>query len=177
MQKNVEKKGKHCYDRKQIRVEKSHIWCFFCRYSEYELTFEMSKNYYKKGVSCFMQLEECYAAFGGSYADVKSRLMKDDLIKRLVIKFLADTSYERLAAAMEQKNYEEAFRAVHTLKGVSQNLSFDSLSRATEGLTETLRKWETIPVDEALCEAQWQQVSADYQTIVDAIRQLQESDI
>ena len=23
-----------------------------------------------------MQLEECYAAFGGSYADVKSRLMK-----------------------------------------------------------------------------------------------------
>ena len=56
-----------------------------------------------------MQIDECYAAFGGNYEDVKSRLMKDDLIKRLVIKFLADTSYERLAAAMEQKNYEEAF--------------------------------------------------------------------
>lgn len=123
-----------------------------------------------------MQIEECYAAFGGNYEDVKSRLMKDELIKRLVIKFLADTSYERLAEAVAQKNHGDAFRAVHTLKGVSQNLSFDRLSKATEGLTETLRKWETIPVDEALCEAQFEQVTAEYQAVIDAIRQLQDAE-
>lgn len=123
-----------------------------------------------------MQIDECYAAFGGNYEDVKSRLMKDDLIKRLVIKFLADTSYERLAEAVAQKNHGDAFRAVHTLKGVSQNLSFDRLSQATEGLTETLRKWETIPVDEALCEAQFEQVTAEYQAVIDAIRQLQDEE-
>lgn len=123
-----------------------------------------------------MQIDECYAAFGGNYEDVKSRLMKDELIKRLVIKFLADTSYDRLAEAVAQKNHGDAFRAVHTLKGVSQNLSFDRLSKATEGLTETLRKWETIPVDEALCEAQFEQVTAEYQAVIDAIRQLQDAE-
>lgn len=123
-----------------------------------------------------MQLEECYATFGGSYEDVKSRLMKDDLIKRLTIKFLADTSYDNLEKAMNEKNYGDAFRAVHTLKGVSQNLSFDVLSHSTEGLTESLRKWETVPVDEAVCEQQWKKVMEAYQTVTDAIRSLQESD-
>ena len=122
-----------------------------------------------------MQIEECYELFGGNYQDVKSRLMKDELIQRLVIKFLADTSYESLAAAMQEKNYADAFRAVHTLKGVSQNLSFDRLSSSTAALTETLRKWESNPVDEALCEQQWQQVSADYEAVVAAIRALKES--
>ena len=120
-----------------------------------------------------MNLQECYASFGGSYQDVKSRLMKDELIQRLVIKFLADTSYERLVSAMEQSDYGEAFRAVHTLKGVSQNLSFDCLSRSTEVLTESLRKWETIPVDEEKCKEQLRQVSVDYTAVVDTIRQLQ----
>lgn len=122
-----------------------------------------------------MQLEQCYESFGGNYQDVRSRLMKEELIQRLVIKFLADTSYEKLAAAMEEKNYGEAFRAVHTLKGVSQNLSFDRLSHSTAAMTETLRKWESSPVDEALCEEQWQQVSANYKAVADAIRALQES--
>lgn len=42
-----------------------------------------------------MNLEECYNAFGGSYEDIKMRLNSDALIKRFVIKFLSDTSYEK----------------------------------------------------------------------------------
>lgn len=123
-----------------------------------------------------MQLEECYESFGGSYKDVKSRLVKDELICRLVIKFLADQSYDKLAAAMEQKNYGEAFRSVHTLKGVSQNLSFDRLSQSTDRLTEALRRWESEPVDEKNCAQLFVQVSEDYAAVTDAIRRLQESD-
>ena len=123
-----------------------------------------------------MNLEECYASFGGNYQDVKSRLMKDELIQRLVIKFLADTSYEKLASALDESDYGDAFRAVHTLKGVSQNLSFDRLSSSTHELTETLRRWEREPVDEEKCAQQWQQVSADYEAVAHAIRMLQESD-
>ena len=52
-----------------------------------------------------MDLRECYESFGGNYEDVRSRLMKDELIQRLVIKFLSDTSYEKLSAAMEQADY------------------------------------------------------------------------
>lgn len=120
-----------------------------------------------------MNIEECYRTFGGNYQDVKSRLMKDELIQRLVIKFLADTSYEKLSEAMSQADYGEAFRAVHTLKGVSQNLSFDCLSRSTEALTEALRRWESEPVDEQKCAQLWKQVSVDYLLVTEAIRQLQ----
>lgn len=123
-----------------------------------------------------MQVKDCYESFGGSYEDVRSRLMKDELIQRLVIKFLADKSYENLSAAIEQENYGEAFRAVHTLKGVSQNLSFDRLSRSTEALTEALRKWESVPVDEKNCAQLFQKVTADYEAVTGAIRMLQESD-
>ena len=123
-----------------------------------------------------MQVEECYQLFKGSYEDVKSRLLKDELIRRLVVKFLADPSYDRLAAAMEQKDYGEAFRAVHTLKGVSQNLSFDCLSESTHLMTEALRQWESPPVDEEACEKLWKQVSADYALVADAIRKLAEAD-
>ena len=119
-----------------------------------------------------MQLEECYASFQGNYEDVKSRLGKEDLIKRLVLKFLKDTSFEKLSIALDQKDYGTAFRAVHTLKGVSQNLSFDCLSRSTEALTETLRRWESEPVDEEKCEQLWQQVSIDYRIVANAICRL-----
>ena len=40
---------------------------------------------------------------------------------------------------MENKNYEDAFRSTHTLKGVCQNLSFDRLYEVSYELTELLR--------------------------------------
>lgn len=123
-----------------------------------------------------MQLEECYEAFGGNYGNVKLRLMKDALIQRLVIKFLSDSSYERLSLSMKKKDYGEAFRAVHTLKGVSQNLGFDCLIQSTDAMTEVLRKWESEPVDEEKCAKLWQQVSLDYEVVTNAIRKMKESD-
>lgn len=120
-----------------------------------------------------MELQECYEAMGGNYQDVKSRLQSDALIRRFVMKFLADASFERLDAAVKARDYGEAFRAVHTLKGVCQNLSFDRLSASASRLTELLRAWETTPVEQALCEEQFEQVSADYRTVTEAIRQLE----
>ena len=40
---------------------------------------------------------------------------------------------------MNDKNYEDAFRSAHTLKGVCQNLSFDRLYEVSHELTELLR--------------------------------------
>ena len=40
---------------------------------------------------------------------------------------------------MENKNYEDAFRSAHTLKGVCQNLFFDRLYEVSNELTELLR--------------------------------------
>ena len=55
------------------------------------------------------------------------------------------------------------------------NFSFDRLSRSVGALIETLRNWESVPVDESVCEEQLKQVRVDYQEVVDAIRKFQES--
>ncbi len=118
-----------------------------------------------------MQLEECYQKFGGDYQDVKARLLNENMISRLVIKFLADPNYQNLCSALEEENYGEAFRAVHTLKGLSLNFSFGNLSTSSSSLTELLRHWDTVPVDRAVCEQLFSQVSADYRTVTEAIKE------
>ena len=63
---------------------------------------------------------------------------------------------------------EAAFRAAHTLKGVSANLGFEQLRQSASALTEFLRgKAEPAPA-EAL--PLLEQVRRDYQMTVDAIR-------
>ena len=56
-----------------------------------------------------MDIKECYDAFGGNYEEAKARMMKDDIIKRFIIKFLSDGSFEQLNEALEEKKYEDAF--------------------------------------------------------------------
>lgn len=121
-----------------------------------------------------MNLQECYGAFGGNYEDVKTRLAKDTLIHRLLIKFLDDKTYESLLQAMEKKDYGEAFRGAHTLKGLCLNLSFEHLGKSASRLTELLRNWESEPIDEGMCESLWRQVSEDYMSVVNAIMGLKE---
>ena len=67
------------------------------------------------------------------------RLHSEALIRRFALKFLEDQSYIQLKQALENKNYEDAFRGAHTLKGVCQNLSFDRLYEVSNDLTELLR--------------------------------------
>ncbi|MGN0164849.1 MAG: Hpt domain-containing protein [Lachnospiraceae bacterium] len=121
-----------------------------------------------------MQLQKCYEEFSGDYENVKSRLLKDSLIQRLVINFLDDANYKRLSDSMENKDYGEAFKAAHSLKGVCLNLSFDILGQSTGLLTEALRRWDKEPVDEEKCQMLWQQISNDYNVVINAINILNE---
>ena len=74
-----------------------------------------------------MNLQECYEALGGDFEDVLSRLRSEKLVQKFVLKFLNDKSFDLLCSSLEEENYEEAFRASHTIKGVCQNLSFTRL--------------------------------------------------
>ena len=100
-----------------------------------------------------------------------ARLQNENLISRFVVKFLADPSYQNLCDALKEGNYGEAFRAVHTLKGLCLNFSFGSLTNSSMDLTELLRHWETVPVDGKKCEELFTQVSADYKIVTDAIKE------
>ena len=119
-----------------------------------------------------ISVEQCYALCGGNYEDGKNRLRSDALIQRFTVKFLADTSYETLCTALKDNQYEEAFRAAHTIKGVAMNLAFSRLAASSEQLTELLRGCEEKEVDQEQCQKWFDQVTCDYQEVVSAVKQL-----
>ena len=79
-----------------------------------------------------MTMQECYKAIVGNYEAVLGRLHSEALIQRFTLKFLEDQSYLQLKQTLENKNYEDAFRSAHTLKGVCHNLSFDRLYEVSD---------------------------------------------
>lgn len=115
-----------------------------------------------------MTLQECYAALGGDYQEVLSRLYSEALVKRFVGKFLSDPSFRLLEDSIKAENYDEAFRAAHTLKGVSQNLSFTRLYQSSHDITEALRT-----KDYALAAQLLPKVEADYVQTAAAIQDFQ----
>ena len=117
-----------------------------------------------------MTLQECYAAIGGDFEGVKGRLPSEKFIQKYVLKFLDDGSYDLLVRSMEAGNYEEAFRAAHTIKGVCSNLAFNVLGKSSSELSEALRHGYT-PEADGLAD----QVKEDYRKTTDAIRAFQEA--
>jgi len=116
-----------------------------------------------------MTLQECYSAIGGNYEDVLSRLYSERLVQKFVLKFLTDGSYQLLCDSLEKKDYEEAFRAAHTIKGMCQNLSFDRLLESSSRLSDALRSGYTPQVPELA-----RKVEEDYQQTVQSIHTFRE---
>lgn len=117
-----------------------------------------------------MTLRECYAAMGGDYEDAIGRLRGERLVQKFVLRFLSDGSYDLLRRSMEEKDYEEAFRAAHSMKGICQNLALSRLQDSSGRLCESLRGGYA-PEAAALME----ETEADYRRTVDAIRAFQEA--
>ncbi len=114
-----------------------------------------------------MTLKECYVAMGADYDDVIGRLRSERLVQKFVLKFLDDGSFSLLCSSFEGGNYEEAFRAAHTIKGMCQNLGFSKLLSSSSALTESLRGGNVSDDSQSLLEC----VREDYEATVSAIRQ------
>lgn len=67
-------------------------------------------------------------------------LGKEEFYAHLLEKFIHGTYIEDIEKGLEQRDYEMAFRACHSLKGVSVNLGLDRLYETTIPLTEALRQ-------------------------------------
>ena len=116
-----------------------------------------------------MTLTEFYAAVGGSYEDASARLQNDAFIGRFLRMLPCDDSMARLTAAVDSGSAGEAFRAVHTLKGIALNLSLVRLAEACAAMTEALRGSDTLPADPELYAA----VRREYGKVRDALEQLE----
>lgn len=86
-----------------------------------------------------MTLEQFYKKVGGDYRDVTSRLVSESLVKRFLLMFLQDPSFDDLQKAFGLGDADSAFRAAHTLKGVCSNLGLNRLQTIAAELTELLR--------------------------------------
>lgn len=115
-----------------------------------------------------MTLQECYAVIGGDYEGVTTRLRGERLVKKFILKFLDDKSYQLFCEAMSQKNYEEAFRAAHTIKGVCQNLGLTPLLESSSQMSDALRSGWTPKAD-----ALMGQLEKDYTATIAAIQTYQ----
>lgn len=115
-----------------------------------------------------MTTRECYALMDADYNDTLSRLVSDSLIRRLLFKFAESKDLELLTNAMNQKDYETAFRISHSLKGVSLNLGFTKLTDSSCALCEELRDGSPSDNTNVLLET----MTCNYQQVLSAIRQL-----
>lgn len=86
-----------------------------------------------------MTVAECYNKIGGDYENAMERFKSEALVKRFLPMFLSDPSFNELTEALKNDDVQTAFRAAHTLKGVSANLSLSRLSKVSAEITEMLR--------------------------------------
>ncbi len=78
--------------------------------------------------------------WGVDWNEILDRFMgNEDLIAKFMFKFLNDQSMNDLTKYLDEGNVSEAFKAVHTLKGVGANLGLKGFLTPVCELTEILR--------------------------------------
>lgn len=106
-------------------------------------------------------------------ADVEGTLHRfmgnDALFLKFILKFKDDQNYAVLKEHLDQKNYEEAFKAAHTLKGVSANLGLNPIFDRASAITELLRGKEASEVDIAKVEEEKKALEEAYQLFIGII--------
>ena len=119
-----------------------------------------------------MTIEQCYNAIESNYEEVLGRFAGNKmLVEKFARKFLDYPSYQLLKDALGKQDYEEAFRAAHTLKGVCANLGFTQLFKVSSDITEELRNGNP---DVSRLPELLGKVAAEYKKTVDAINSVNE---
>ncbi|MDD6089009.1 MAG: Hpt domain-containing protein [Desulfovibrionaceae bacterium] len=118
-----------------------------------------------------MSIQTCYDELGGNYAEILSRLGREDMIRRFGLMFLKDSTFADLRSALQNGDTDQAFRSAHTLKGVCKNLSFTALDKEVDSLVEILRNGH---LEEG--RKQFQHADCVYEKTISALRRLQDEE-
>ena len=114
-----------------------------------------------------MTLQEFYTRIGGNYDDTLRRIPSEALVRKFVLKYPHDPSFGQLKDALAAQDWETAFRASHTLKGVAQNLGMEHLYQVSSALCEAVRGSKPL-TDPAL----WPPVEEAHAQVLTAIQEL-----
>ena len=116
--------------------------------------------------------KEFYERIDGDYADAQSRLMRDSLIRKFVLKFPADENFAALKEAVGDERWDDAFAYAHTLKGVSMNLAFARLSAELVTLNDLLRPQNREKLSAPSVRDSFDMVEKEYIAVLEAIKEL-----
>lgn len=121
-----------------------------------------------------MNIKEFYGSIGEDFNDVIGRLRAESRVCKYVLKFPEDKSFDNLLSSMKEKNYAEAFRAAHTIKGTCLNLSFNSFAAIASDITEKLRNFEDTAAIESDTELDGliAALSEKYRKIISGIKEI-----
>ena len=114
-----------------------------------------------------MDIKEAYLRLDSDLNDTLSRLMNEKFVIKYCKKFIDDPSFALLKESIENKDYQTAFRAVHTLKGVSLNMGYKDLINSSIALTEHLRNGNPL-IDFSL----YEKLIEDYEKTISILKQL-----
>ena len=117
-----------------------------------------------------MTVNEFYRKVDGDYTDAINRLQSDVLIRKFLKMLPGDNSMTLLAEAVEKSEAAQAFRAVHTLKGMALNLSLSALAEVCSAMTELLRGKEALPAEAG---QYYDAVRREYERVREALEELE----
>ncbi|MBQ9357924.1 MAG: Hpt domain-containing protein [Abditibacteriota bacterium] len=112
-----------------------------------------------------MNIKDFYRETGGNYEEAVARLMDEARVVKFVKKFAQSSELAEFEERIAAKDYKEAFRHIHSLKGMCANLSMTRLRDSSSELCETLRNGEPSQDITPLIN----RVKADYKQVIDAI--------
>lgn len=116
-----------------------------------------------------MDLKEFYESMGVDYGRVLNRLRRETLIEKYLHLLLKDENFEMLKKAIEEGDYETAFRAAHSIKGVSLNLDLKPLADVASALVECFRGKSEEELDREKIEELYQRLDKEFERIKKSI--------
>lgn len=112
-----------------------------------------------------MELKTFYENLGADYNIVLRRLLRESLIYKYLNMLIKDPSFETLQNAVESEDFEEIFRAAHTIKGMALNLELPPLAAAASDLTEYLRYIASGEADISVVKEKYEKIRNEYETV------------
>lgn len=94
----------------------------------------------------------------------------ESLYIKFLSRFLQDTNMQQLQQAVADKDYEEAFKSSHTLKGVTGNLGLDSIYLPLIPYVELLREYETDDFKQDTVVEDLSAITQAYENVCSVIR-------
>ncbi len=116
-------------------------------------------------------LKQRLAENGADVDGTLSRFAGNEAIySKFLLKFKADPNFNILKESLDGKNIEEAFKAAHTLKGVSINLGLMPIYENASAMSELLRgKTSLTEIDNEQVTKQWNILEEKYRLFIHLI--------